>query len=113
MEKKEGDGELATPPQRAAPPLVRMLRCEDLPAQRVLNFLEPVDVITGLTLLSREVSTLIQSSFCAEAFWKSWLLKSFRYVDRQANRSRGYYKRLYLSLTEEGLEEHNLISGGH
>ena len=90
-----------------------MLRCEDLPAQRCLDFLEPVDVINGLTLLSREVSSLVHSSFCFEIYWKSWLLKSFRYVDKQTNRSRGYYKGLYLSLLEEGLEEHNLVSGGH
>jgi len=112
--EREGREIVDSPPKPPrAPALLRMLRCEDLPAQCVIEFLEPVDVINGLTLLSREVSSLVHSSFCFEIYWKSWLLKSFRFLDKQSNRSRGYYKGLYLSLLEEGLEEHNLVSGGH
>ena len=114
MEGKEGEG--ASPPVSEQPPLVpalvRLLRCDDL-HHATLAFLEPVDVVTGLALLSKEVSSLVHLSFCSEEFWKRWLLKSFRHEDRQANRSRGYYKRLYLSLVEDGLVEHNLVSGGH
>ena len=106
------DDEVAAKIERSSA-LVRLLRCEDRPKQRVLDFLRPVDVVSGLAILSREVNSLVQSSLCLEFFWKEWLLKSFRYVDRQNNRSRGFYKGLYLSLIEEGLEEHNLVAGGH
>jgi len=90
-----------------------MFRCESLPTQRILDYLSPVDVVSSFALVNREMSSLLQSSFCLDRFWQQWLKNDFKYTDRQSNRSRGYYKKLYLSLLEDRVLEQALITGGH
>lgn len=97
----------------APPPLIRLFRCESLPTQRVLDFLAPVDAVTSLALVSSEMSRILTESFCLEQFWQEWLRRDFRYSDRQSNRSRGYYRSLYLSLLEDRVLEDALVAGGH
>mmetsp|Transcript_9745 Transcript_9745/g.21675 ORF Transcript_9745/g.21675 Transcript_9745/m.21675 type:complete len:96 (-) Transcript_9745:1504-1791(-) len=48
-----------------------------------------------------------------DELWAERLLKDFRYRDLQSNRSKGYYKSLYIGMLEEGIMEENLIAGGH
>ena len=97
----------------APPPLIRLFRCESLPTQRVLDILTPVDDATSLALVSSEMSRILADSFCLEQFWQEWLRRDFCYSDRQSNRSRGYYRTLYLSFQEDRVLEQAMVAGGH
>ena len=49
-----------------------------------------------------------------EALWKDRLQRDFNDYDKiKGHRSKGYYRKRYLSLIEERMFEHSLVCGGH
>lgn len=79
----------------------------------LLAYLTPRCVLE-LAAVSRPSSTFVSAPKSpAEAFWTSALAKDFKFVDKQNNRSSGYYRSMYLSLLEDRVSTDNLLTGGH
>jgi hypothetical protein len=96
---------------KIAPLLV--LLTVDIASASFLDHLHPSEVLC-LASVSKSANDFVSSTqSTAETYWKAALLRDFRYRDKQANRSRGYYKRLYQSLDEDRVGTENLVTGGH
>lgn len=103
--------EQSTTPPVKINPLLNLL-AQDA-SYALLSFLTPRCVLE-LAAVSRPSAAFVGAPKSpAEAFWTTALAKDFKYVDKQNNRSRGYYRSMYLSLLEDQVGTDNLLTGGH